>query len=63
MKLYFQKVTKKMKVWRASMTKRCATCRWYASFEGVCCNGASEYRADFTEPEDCCEEWEEKNGI
>ena len=63
MKLYFQKVTQKMKVWRASMTKCCATCRWYASFEGVCCNGDSEWRADFTEPEDCCEEWEEKNGI
>ena len=48
---------------RTSMTKCCATCRWYAEFEGVCCNGDSEYRADFTEPEDCCEEWEEKNGI
>ena len=45
------------------MDKRCSTCRWYASFEGVCCNGDSEWRADFTEPEDCCEEWEEKNGI
>ena len=56
-------VTQKMKVWRPTMAKRCATCRWYAEFEGVCCNGDSEYRADFTEPEDCCEEWEEKNGI
>ena len=45
------------------MTKCCATCRWYAEFEGACCNGDSEWRADFTEPEDCCEEWEEKNGI
>lgn len=42
------------------MAKRCATCRWYAEFEGVCCNGDSEYRADFTDPESCCEEWEEK---
>ena len=58
MKLYFQKVTQKMKVWRPTMAKRCATCRWYAEFEGVCCNGDSEWRADFTEPEDCCECWE-----
>ena len=57
MKLYFQKVTKKMKVWRASMTKCCATCRWYAEFEGACCNGDSPHCADFTEPEDCCAEW------
>ena len=42
------------------MDKRCATCRWYASFEGVCFNGDSPYCADFTEPEDCCEEWEGK---
>ena len=43
------------------MTKTCSTCRWYASFEGVCCNGDSEYRADFTEPEDSCECWEKRN--
>ena len=43
------------------MDKRCSTCRWCAEFEGVCCNGDSEYRADFTEPEDGCEEWEDKN--
>ena len=42
------------------MTKCCATCAWYEDYQGVCFNGASEYRADFTEPEDCCEEWEEK---
>lgn len=28
------------------MTKCCATCRWYAEFEGVCCNGDSEWRGD-----------------
>lgn len=22
------------------------TCKWYAEFEGVCCNGDSPYRAD-----------------
>ena len=40
------------------MTNTCSTCRWYAEFEGVCCNGDSEYCADFTDPEDSCEEWE-----
>lgn len=38
--------------------RSCSTCRWYAEFEGVCCNGDSEYRADFTELEDGCECWE-----
>lgn len=42
------------------MTKTCSTCRWYEDFNGVCCNGDSEYRADFTEPEDGCECWEER---
>lgn len=40
--------------------KCCATCRWYEDFQGVCCNGDSEHRADFTDPEDGCEEWEEQ---
>ena len=42
------------------MDKRCSTCRWYASFEGVCCNGDSLNRADFMELEDVCEFWEER---
>lgn len=36
----------------------CPTCRWYAPFEGVCCNGDSEYRADFSDPEKGCGKWE-----
>lgn len=36
----------------------CCTCRWYAPFEGVCCNGDSEYRAGFMDPEKGCGEWE-----
>lgn len=60
MKLYFQKVTRKMKVWRPTMTKCCATCRWYEDYQGVCFNGDSPNCADFTDPESCCEEWEEK---
>lgn len=40
------------------MTKCCATCAWYEDYQGVCFNGDSPNCADFTEPEDCCEEWE-----
>ena len=39
------------------MDKRCATCRWYVSFEGVCFNVVSPYCADFTDSEDCRAEW------
>lgn len=39
----------------------CKTCRWYATFEGVCCNGDSEHRADFRLKDDRCEEWDEQN--
>jgi len=41
------------------MTNCCATCRWYEDFQGVCFNGDSEYCADFIDPEDVCECWEE----
>ena len=40
------------------MNKCCETCDWYEDLQGVCFNGDSEYRADFTEPEDFCEAWE-----
>lgn len=46
---------------RTSMSKTCGTCRWYEDFQGVCCNGDSEFCADFTEPEDGCECWEGRN--
>lgn len=42
------------------MANNCGNCEWYAEFEGVCCNGSSEYRADFRESEDSCDEWEGK---
>ncbi len=38
--------------------KYCSTCKWYSRFEGVCCNGNSEYRADFRLMDDTCEQWE-----
>lgn len=43
------------------MTNTCSSCRWYEDFNGVCFNGDSEFCADFTESEDCCECWEERN--
>ena len=46
---------------RPTMTKCCATCAWYEDFQGVCFNGDSTHCADFTEPEDACEEWRKKD--
>ena len=43
------------------MDKRCATCDWYEDYQGVCFNGDSPHCADFTEPEEGCECWEERN--
>lgn len=41
--------------------KLCATCKWFAAFEGVCCNGDSEHCADFMwGGNDGCDKWEEK---
>lgn len=42
------------------MDKTCRTCDWYAPYEGVCCNGDSPNRADFTGPDDTCPCWEER---
>ena len=42
--------------------KYCCTCDWYAEFEGVCCNGDSEYRADFRCLDDTCHKWKNKEG-
>lgn len=44
-----------------SADKKCRTCKWYAHYEGVCCNGDSRHRADFRDLEDTCEEWERAN--
>lgn len=40
------------------MKKYCSTCKWYETFNGVCFNGDSEHREDFTCLDDTCEEWE-----
>lgn len=36
----------------------CRNCKWYAAYEGVCCNGKSEWRADFRDGYDGCPAWE-----
>lgn len=42
-----------------SITKKyCSTCKYYAEYEGVCCNGDSEHCADFRGLDDTCEKWE-----
>ena len=44
--------------------RHCKTCKWHEHEnidDGyVCVNGDSEYVADWTEDDHCCEEWEEK---
>ena len=37
--------------------KYCSTCQWYDKQEGVCCNGESDYRADFRCLDNTCEKW------
>ena len=37
--------------------QKCETCKWHDDFTGVCCNGYSPKVADFTDNDDCCEEW------
>ena len=39
------------------MDRRCVN----AAFDGVCCNGDSEHRADFRLKDETREEWEETN--
>ena len=36
----------------------CCSCKWYAEFEGMCCNDSSEYCAEFRCLDDTCEKWE-----
>ena len=45
------------------MDKRCATCDWYAEFEGVCCNWDSEWRGDFRDNDQGCERWENSDNL
>ena len=44
-----------------TVDKSCSNCKWHDGFSWVCYNGLSEYRADFTDPDDVCKEWEMKD--
>lgn len=37
------------------------TCKWYDAYLGICCNGDSDWVADFRAPHRSCEEWEAIN--
>lgn len=41
--------------------KVCDTCKWYELYAGVCCNGDSEFRADFVDGEFTCQCWQIKS--
>ena len=45
---------------KREIKKYCCTCKWYAEFEGVCCCGDSEFRADFRSLDDTCDCWASK---
>ena len=45
------------------MTKYCATCAWYEDYQGVCCNGDSEWRGDFRDNDQGCEQWENSDNL
>ena len=38
----------------------CINCKYYAEFEGVCCNYKSKYVADFTDANDYCDCYERR---
>ena len=44
-----------------TVDKSCSNCKWHDRFSWVCYNGLSECRADFTDPDDVCKEWEKKD--
>ena len=37
--------------------KKCRFCDWYEPYAGVCCNGESEFRADFVDDDRSCAGW------
>lgn len=40
------------------MKKACETCKWYETYTGACCNGDSDYCADYVSSMNSCEKWE-----
>lgn len=43
-----------------NVEKKCSNCTWHDSYSGVCCNGDSHKRADFTNEDYCCGYYEER---
>lgn len=43
------------------MIQCCCSCKWHDDFSGVCFNGESDARGDFTLLEDYCGCWEGKD--
>lgn len=41
------------------MKRMCCNCKWYAEYEGVCCNGGAELKSGYVTHDFCCEchEW------
>ena len=44
-----------------TVDKSCSNCKWNDRLSWVYYNGLSECRADFTDPDDVCKEWEKKD--
>ena len=40
------------------MKKVCETCKWYETYTGACCNGDSDYCADYVSSMNSCENWD-----
>lgn len=57
----FSSIVRKQWIMSCNKMNTCKTCRWYAAFDDVCCNGDSEHRADFRLEDETCEKWEESN--
>ena len=64
MRIETRKPSRKREV-ELSMDEICLNCKWHtyerASQGWVCCNGESEYIAEWTEPDFTCEEYQERD--
>lgn len=48
---------------RTQINRACKTCDWHDNFSWACCNGLSEWRAEFTDDNFVCEQWELKKQL
>jgi hypothetical protein len=44
-----------------TVDKSCSNCKWHDRFSWVCCNGMSECKTYFAEPDYVCKDWEKKD--